>query len=123
MISYLQAARELDTRWADSLQFLPPTPVLRNGHDCDIARQIATTELELFNRYAEEIANNNGLNLDVLIDLYNMLLVTGRLFAPEDEAVRIDGREPLKPTPETPPSASKPRRSRLLAHRAHDHRE
>lgn len=46
MISYLQAARELDARWTGSLQFLPPTPVLRSDHDCAIARQIANAASE-----------------------------------------------------------------------------
>lgn len=57
MISYFQAVRELDARWTGSLQFLPPPPTLRNEHDCIVARQIASTEIDLFHRYAREIAS------------------------------------------------------------------
>lgn len=88
MISYFQAARELDARWTGSLQFLPPTPTLRSEHDCILARQIAVTEIDLFNRYAKEIAAANGLRLGVLVDLYDMLLSTGQIFADELHDVR-----------------------------------
>lgn len=85
MISYLQAARELDARWTGSLQFLPPTPSLRSAGDCMVARQIATTEIDLFNRYAREIAAEHGLKLGLLVDLHDMLLITGRM-----EAIDLD---------------------------------
>lgn len=89
MISYLQAARELDARWTGSLQFLPPTPTLRNECDCIAARQIAATEIDIFNRYAMEIAATNGLKLGLLLDLYDMLLSTGQMFADELYEVRL----------------------------------
>ena len=92
MISYLQAARELDARWTGSLQFLPPTPTLRNECDCIAARQIAATEIDLFNRYAGEIAAANGLKLDRLLDLYDWLLMTGKLSALDGDDRRMDGR-------------------------------
>lgn len=123
MISYLQAARELDARWTGSLQFLPPTPRLRSVGDCLVARQIATTEIDLFNRYAKEIAAENGLKLGLLVDLYDMLLSTGRLSADEVAEVRAVWREPpagnfdaSRPVPR--PSPAKPR-----PHRTHYGRE
>lgn len=77
MISYFEAARELDVRWTGSLQFLPPTPMLRTERDCFVARQIATTEVDLFIRYAREIAVSNRLNFRLLLDYYDMLLAAG----------------------------------------------
>lgn len=91
MISYLQAARELDARWTGSLQFLPPTPCLRSADDCMVARQIATTEIDLFNRYAREIAAENGLKFSLLIDLHNMLLITGRMEVSNETKAGSDG--------------------------------
>lgn len=89
MISYLRAARELDARWTGSLQFLPPTPRSRSARDCAVARQIAATEIDLFSRYAREIAAANGLKLGLLVDLYDMLLSTGLMFSDELEEVQI----------------------------------
>lgn len=122
MISYLQAARELDARWTGSLQFLPPTQRLRNEQDCIEARQIAATEIDLFNRYAKEIAAANGLNLGLLVDLYDMILLTGLNFADELYEVRPVWCQP--PTPGHAPSspASKPNRSKPRLHRTHHHR-
>lgn len=90
MMSYLQAARELDARWTGSLQFLPPTPSLRHEQDCIVARQIAATEIDLFKRYAKEIAAENRLTLGLLVDLYDMLLSTGLIFYNDlDEAETV----------------------------------
>lgn len=75
MISYLQAARELDLRWSFSLQFLPTTPALRGKEDSDCARLLASAELDMFMRYAREISALNGLNLAVLVDLYDLMLI------------------------------------------------
>ncbi len=94
MISYLQSARELDERWTASLQFLPPTPALRSTHDCITARKIAATELDLFDRYAREIAAENGLKLANLVDLYDLLLITGLIAGIELNDSRIGWREP-----------------------------
>jgi len=123
MISYWQAARELDARWTGSLQFLPPTPKLRNEQDCIVARQIATTEIDLFNRYAKEIATVNGLKLGLLVDLYDMMLSTGLMFADERDDTRTV--RCLPPAPKHPPSspASKPSRSKPKLHRTHHDRE
>lgn len=77
MISYLQAAHELDQRWSFSLQFLPPAPVLRSNSECAEARGIARTEVDLFMRYAREIAADNELYLNLLADLYDLMLVHG----------------------------------------------
>ena len=119
MISYMQAARELDARWTGSLQFLPPTPCLRSAADCAVARQIATTEIDLFNRYAREIATENRLKLGLLVDLYHMLLSNGLMFADELEEVRIV-RCPSPPSRHEPsPSAPKPNRAKPRLHRAH----
>lgn len=107
MISYLQAARELDARWTGSLRFLPPTPTLRNEHDCIVARQIAATEIDLFNRYAKEIAAENGLRLGLLVDLYDMLLSTGLIFADELYEVRSIRCQQAEPSLEASPSAPK----------------
>ena len=117
MISYWQAARELDARWTGSLQFLPPTPALANENDCIVARQIASTEVDLFNRYARDIAVANGLKLGLLVDLYDMLLSTGLMFADEtDDAQTVWW---LLPAPRrAPPSpASKPNREKYRLHR------
>lgn len=107
MISYLQAARELDARWTGSLQFLPPTPGLRSAGDCVISRQIAATEIDLFNRYAREIAAANGLRFGLLVDLYDMLLSTGQMFADELYEVPPIRCQQSAPSLEAPPSAPK----------------
>ena len=122
MISYLQAARELDARWTGSLQFLPPTPCLRSADDCMVARQIATTEIDLFNRYAREIAAANGLNLRRLIDLYDMLLSTGLIFADELDEVRTVRSQPPKLDHKASPSTPRPSRPKRRLHRTHHHR-
>lgn len=119
MISYVQAARELDARWTGSLQFLPPTPTLRNENDCIVARQIASTEVDLFNRYAREIAAANGLDLGLLVDLYDMLLSTGLILADEPIDVRSVQRQPPAPTRTLTSSASKLNRAKPRLHRAH----
>lgn len=75
MISYLQAAHELDQRWSFSLRFLPSTPVLRSNGECAKARGSARTEVDLFMRYAREIAADNELHLNLLVDLYDLMLV------------------------------------------------
>ncbi|CAH1679902.1 conserved hypothetical protein [Hyphomicrobiales bacterium] len=77
MISYLQAARELDLRWSFSLQFLPPTPTLYSNSEYAEARGIARAEVDLFMRYAKEIAAGNELHLNLLVDLYDLTLVHG----------------------------------------------
>jgi hypothetical protein len=123
MISYFQAARELDARWTGSLQFLPPTPSLRRAVDCAIARQIAAAEIDLFNRYAREIASANGLKLGILVDLYDMMLLTGLNFADEFDEARIVWCLPpesrhVSPSPAVTSSQPKPR-----LHRTHHHRE
>ncbi|SIR35755.1 hypothetical protein [Bosea sp. TND4EK4] len=77
MISYLQAAHELDLRWSFSLQFLPPTPILRSNSECAEARGIARAEVDLFMGYAKEIAADNELHFNLLVDLYDLMLVHG----------------------------------------------
>ena len=119
MISYLQAARELDARWTGSLQFLPPTPTLRNEHDCIVARQIAATEGDLFNRYAREIAAANGLKFGLLIDLYDMLLSTGLIFADELDEARPVWCQPPTSRHAPPSPAPKPGRSKPRLHRTY----
>lgn len=119
MISYWQAARELDARWTGSLQFLPPTPALANEHDCIVARQIASTEVDLFNRYARDIAVANGLKLGLLVDLYDILLSTGLMFADDLEEVWIVRREPPPGSHDASSPVSKPNRAKSRLHRAH----
>ena len=121
MISYLQAARELDARWTGSLQFLPPTPCLRSADDCMVARQIATTEIDLFNRYAREIAAENGLKFSLLIDLHDMLLITGRMEAIERDEGRIGWRQPPSDRAVSTP-APKSSRTKSGLHRIRQHR-
>lgn len=123
MISYFQAARELDARWTGSLQFLPPTSRLRNEPDCIIARQIAATEIDLFNRYAKEIATANGLKLGLLIDLYDMIPLTGQNFADELYEVRSVWRQPPAPRRASSSPASKPNRLKPELHRTYHDRE
>ncbi len=94
MISYILAVRELDARWTSSLQFLPHTPMLRSTGDHGVARCIATTEIDLFNRYAKEIAVRNGLKLDLLVDLYDTLLITGQMDTIEDDEDRFRSYPP-----------------------------
>lgn len=119
MISYLQAARELDARWTGSLQFLPPTPCLRSARDCLVARQIAATEIDLFNRYAREIAAANGLKLHLLVDLYDMLLSTGLMFSDELDDVQTVWCGPPAPRHEPTSPAFKPNRAKPRLHRTH----
>lgn len=98
MISYLQAAKELDERWTASLRFLPPTPVLRSSRDSNAARCIAKAEVDIFSRYAREVAADNGLRLAVLIEVYDLLLVTGLMSGIELNECRIGWREPTGQT-------------------------
>ena len=119
MISYMEAARELDARWTGSLQLLPPTPILRSVGDCLVARQIATTEIDLFNRYAKEIAVENGLKLGLLVDLYDMLLSTGRLFVLEGDERGLR----LARSGEASLPAPKSGRTNPRLHRSHHTRE
>ena len=121
MISYLQAARELDARWTGSLQFLPPTPSLRSAGDCMVARQIATTEIDLFNRYAREIAAEHGLKLGLLVDLHDMLLITGRMEAIDLDEGRIGWRQPRFLHAVSTPSSNS-RRTLPGLHRTRQHR-
>lgn len=123
MISYLQAVRELDARWTSSLQFLPPTPRLRNEHDCIVARHIAVTEIDLFNRYAGEIAAANGLKLDRLLDLYDWLLLTGKLSALDGDDPRMDGGQRPAGCGIASPSASQPSRPKPKLQGTHQDRE
>lgn len=98
MISYLQAAKELDERWTASLRFLPPTPVLRSRRDSNAARCIAKAEVDIFSRYAREVAADNGLRLAVLIEIYDLLLVTGLMSGIELNECRSGWREPTGQT-------------------------
>lgn len=123
MISYLQAARELDARWTGSLQFLPQTPCLRSAGDCMVARSIAMTEIDLFNRYAKEIAAENGLRLRLLVDLYDMLLSTGLMFADKIDEARTVWCLPSASRHEGPPSVPVSSRSKSKRYRAHQFRE
>ncbi|MGY6248362.1 hypothetical protein ACXIUS_12485 [Bosea thiooxidans] len=94
MASYLQAARELDERWSSSLQFLLPTPPLRGADDCSITWMIAATEIDLFDRYAREIAAENKLKFSMLVELYDFLLNTGRMEAIDLKECSIEWRQP-----------------------------
>lgn len=123
MISYLQAARELDARWTGSLQFLPPTPILRSEHDCLVARQIAAFEVDLFNRYAREIAAANGLKLGLLVDLRDMLLITGQMEVIDLDESRIEWPRSQARRSMALPTAPKPGRSKTRLHRTHHFRE
>jgi len=123
MISYFQAVRELDARWTGSLQFLPPTPTLRNEHDCIAARQIASTEIDLFHRYSREIAAAHGLKLGLLVDLYDIMLSTGLMLDDELYEVRSVWRQSPAPKRAPSSSASKPNRMNRRLHRTQHHRE
>lgn len=76
MVSYFQAARELDERWSFSLQFLPSEPALHRKIECVRAPQFARTEVDLFMHYAREIAATYELNLKILIEQYDILLTS-----------------------------------------------
>lgn len=122
MISYVQAARELDARWTGSLQFLPPTPSLRSAADCVIARQVAITEIDLFNRYAKEIAAESGLKLGLLVDLYDILLSTGLMFAIELGEVQSVWCQPPARSSAASTSAPSSGRTKSSLHRTRQHR-
>lgn len=82
MVSYFQAARELDERWSFSLQFLPSKPALRRKIECVRAPQFARTETDLFMRYARDIAAAYELNFKILVEQYDILLM-GRIIGIE----------------------------------------
>lgn len=82
MASYFQAARELDERWSFSLQFLPSTPALRRKIECARTRQFARVKVDLFMRYAKEIAADYELNFKMLVEQYDTLLM-GRIIGIE----------------------------------------
>ena len=72
MVSYVEAARELDERWSFSLSFLSSIPLPQPPGE---RPDFAATEADLFRRYATEIAQEHGLHIDMLVQAHEILLM------------------------------------------------